>query len=187
MNFSYLGEDCNDNGTVANTTTTSNAGTYTTSDTNGRGTAIVSLAGNVSDLTFYWVSQSQLFILNSDPSPVFSGDWKLGKTYRLGVQGSIKIHSMEPVPSTQVDLTASGGDVSIATQTADGVSSLTTHLYKDIAGAIQTPYPAVSTCTYSVVLISQVTFGGGGCGANPPIPYLNSLNTAYVLGTDSLH
>ena len=75
--------------------------------------------------------------------------------------------------------------MSIATETADGISSVTTQLYRDIAGAWQTPNPNTFTCTYSVVSIGRVTLTGSGCGANPPISYLNSLNAAFVLGTDS--
>ena len=72
--FSFLEQDCNDNGTVTNTDNTytptnTTLNTYTTADTNGRGTGILSVAGNISDLTFYWVSSTQLFIVNSDPSP----------------------------------------------------------------------------------------------------------------------
>lgn len=33
--------------------------------------------------------------------------------------------------------------------------------------------------------IGRVTLTGSGCSANPPIAYLNSLNTAFVLGTDA--
>jgi hypothetical protein len=74
-----------------------------------------------------------------------------------------------------------GGDVSLATETADGISSVTSQLYRDVAGTWQN---ASTTCTYSVILIGRVTLGGPNCGANPPILYLNSLNTAFVLGTD---
>ncbi len=62
----------------------------------------------------------------------------------------------------------------------EAVPSLT-QLYRDVAGAWQT---ASTTCSYSVVSIGRITLGGSGCGDNPPIPYLNSLNTAFVLGTD---
>ena len=74
--------------------------------------------------------------------------------------------------------------MSIATETADGVSSVTTQLYRDVAGAWQTPIQHF-TCTYSVVAIGRVTLSGSNCGANPPIPYLNALNAGFVLGTDS--
>jgi hypothetical protein len=188
LSFSYLQQDCNDNGTVTNTTTTSTGqngtlNTYTTADANGRGTAIVSLAGNVSDLTFYWVSATQLFIVNSDPGPFFSGDWKQEEV-PIGSSGFNQNSFNGKSAFYASGLGSAGGDVSIATQAADGVSSVSTRLYRDIAGAWQTPNPSTTTCSYSVVLIGRVTFGGGSCGADPPIPYLNSLNTAYVVGTD---
>ena len=90
--FSFLEQDCNDNGTVSNSTNTLTStntlvNTYTTADTNGRGTGILLVGGNISDLTFYWVSSTQLFIINSDPSPTFSGDWQQedGAARQLGI------------------------------------------------------------------------------------------------------
>jgi hypothetical protein len=74
--------------------------------------------------------------------------------------------------------------VSIATETADGSSSVVTQLYRDVAGAWQTPDPDDFTCTYSVVSVGRVALTGSGCVPNPPIAYLNSLNSAFVLGTD---
>jgi hypothetical protein len=189
--FSYLEQDCNDNGVVSNTTntlTTTNTtvNTYTTADTNGRGTGIILVAGSFSDLTFYWVSSTQLFIINSDPSPTFSGTWQQ-EDVPLGSQGFNQASFNSNVASYSSGLVpaGAGGDVSIATEAADGISSATTRLYRDEAGTWQTPNPSTSTCTYSVVQIGRVTLGGGNCGANPPIPYLNSLNSAFVVGTDS--
>jgi hypothetical protein len=185
--FSYLEQDCNDNGTVSNTTnvisTTNTVNTYTTADTNGRGTAILAVAGNVSDLVFYWVSGTQLFIVNSDPSPTFSGDWKQ-EDVPIGSTGFNQASLTGKIASYSSGLSVAGpsGDVSIATESADGVSSIATRLYQDIAGAWQT---SSSTCNYSVVLIGRVTLGGGSCSANPPIPYMNSLDAAFLLGTDS--
>jgi hypothetical protein len=72
--------------------------------------------------------------------------------------------------------------VSIATETADGSSSVVTQLYRDVAGSWQTP---TTTCSYTVVSTGRVTLGGSNCGSNPPIPYLDTLNTAFVLSTDS--
>ena len=187
--FSYLEQDCNDNGTVSNTTnvitTTNMTNTYTTADTNGRGTAILAVAGNLSDLVFYWVSGTQLFIVNSDPSPTFSGDWKQEDVPISGTGTGFNQQSFNGnIASYSSGLGPSGaaGDVSIATESADGVSSVATRLYQDIAGAWQT---TSTTCSYSVVSIGRVTLGGGSCSANPPIPYLNSLDAAFVLGTDS--
>jgi hypothetical protein len=188
--FSYLEQDCNDRGTVSNSTnilTSTNTldNTYTTADTNGRGTGILLVGGSPSDLTFYWVSSTQLFIINSDPSPTFSGDWQQ-ENVPLGSPGynAASFNSQVASYSSGLGLSGAGGDVSLATETADGISSLTTELYRDVAGAWQTPDPSSSTCSYSVVLIGRVTLGSG-CGATSPISYLYSLNTAFVLGTDS--
>ena len=185
--FNYLEQDCNDNGTVTNTTTTNiNASTtvdtYSTADTNGRGTAILSVAGNVSDLTFYWVSSTQLLIVNSDPTPMFSGDWQQ-ESVPIGSSGFNQASFNGKVASYSSGLgpSGAGGDVSIATETAEGISSVVTKLYRDVAGTWQI---ASTTCNYSVVSIGRITLGSG-CGANPPIPYLSSLDTAFVLGTDS--
>ena len=189
--FSYLEQDCNDNGTVSNTTntlTTTNTtvNTYTIADTNGRGTGILLVAGNLSDLTFYWVSTTQLFIINSDPGPFYSGDWQQ-ESGQFASQGfnHASFNSTVASYSSGLGPSAASGDVSIATETADGSSSLAIQLYRDIAGAWQTPNPDTFTCTYSVVSIGRVMLTGSGCGAFPPISYLNSLNTAFVLGTDS--
>ncbi|HMD84582.1 MAG TPA: Ig domain-containing protein [Terriglobia bacterium] len=186
--FSSLQEDCNDDGTVSNTTntyTTTNTtlNTYSTADTNGRGTGNLLVAGNFSDLTFYWVSSMQVLMINSDPSPTFSGDWQQEEV-PLGSSGFNQASFNSNVAAYYNGLVQSGagGDVSIATETADGSSSVVTQLYRDVAGAWQT---ASTTCSYTVVLIGRVTLNGSGCGANPSIAYLNSLNTAFVLGTDS--
>jgi hypothetical protein len=186
--FSSLEEDCNDDGTVTNTTNTytitnTALNTYSAADTNGRGTGNLLVSGNFSDLTFYWVSSTQLFIINSDPSPTFSGDWQQEET-PLGSSGfnQASFNSNVAAYSSGLGLSGAGGDVSLATETADGHSSVVTQLYRDVAGAWQT---ASTTCSYTVILIGRLTLNGSDCGAHPPLAYLNALNTAFVLGTDS--
>ncbi len=186
--FGSLQQDCNDNGTISistNTYTPTNTpvNTYTTADTNGRGTGILLVSGSFSDLTFYWVSSTQLFIINSDPSPTFSGDWQQDSA-PLGSKGFNQASFNSNVASYASGLGLSGaaGDVSIATETANGSSSVSTQLYQDVAGTWQT---STTNCTYSVVASGRVTLSGSGCGANPPIQYLDALNTAFVLGTSS--
>ena len=139
--------------------------------------------GSFSDLTFYWVSSTQLFIINSDPSPTFSGDWQQDSA-PLGSKGFNQASFNSNVASYASGLGLSGaaGDVSIATETANGSSSVSTQLYQDVAGTWQT---STTNCTYSVVASGRVTLSGSGCGANPPIQYLDALNTAFVLGTSS--
>jgi hypothetical protein len=188
--FNYLQQDCNDDGAVTNTTNTFSltntlVDTYTTADQNGRGTGIITVNQNISGLTFYWVSLTQLLVINSDAGLTFGGDWSLVQE-PIG-SPSFKQSSFSGTVasySTGIGLSGAGGDVSLAPETADGVSSVTVRLYRDITGAWQTPNPTISTCNYSAVAIGRLTLGSG-CGATPPIAYLNALNTADVLGTDS--
>ncbi len=188
--FGFEEQDCNDNGTVTSSTNTltpipgSTVNTYTIADTNGRATGTMLVDGSFSDLTFYWTSPTELLVLNSDPAPVFSGTWQqemvpIGSSSFNAGAWNAQVAGY----SSGVGLSAAAGDVSIATETADGISSESTQLYRDIAGAWQTPNPDTFTCSYSVVAIGRVTLGG--CIPNPPILYLVSLNTAAVLGTDA--
>ncbi len=185
--FSYLQQDCNDDGTVTNTintstTTNTQVNTYSAADTNGRGTGIISVGQGTSTFTFYWVSPTQLLVVNSDPSPNFSGVWQqetvpegskgFGQT---SFQGNVVFYS------TGLAQSRAAGDVLLATETADGSSSVTSKLHLDAAGAWQ---DTSTTCTYTVVSIGRVTLTGSNCGVTPPVPYLNALNSAFVVGTD---
>ena len=50
---------------------------------------------------------------------------------------------------------------------------------------LRAPGKTTSTaCTYTVGSIGRTTLTGGNCGATPSIFYLNSLNSAFVLGGD---
>jgi hypothetical protein len=187
--FGYWETDCNDNGTVSNITnslipTGTVVNTYTAADTNGRGTGILLVNGSLLDLTFYWVSTTQLFIINSDASPTFSGDLEQEQV-PTGSQGfsNASLNTTVASYSSGVGLSGAGGDVTLATDKADGVTYITNEVFRDVAGVWQTPNPATSTCPYSVVSIGLVTLGSA-CGADAPISYLYSLNHAFVLGTD---
>ena len=185
-NFSYLQQDCNDNGTVTNTVNTSTptstlVNTYTAADQNGRGTGIISVGQGTSYFTFYWVTSTQLLVVNADPSPTFSGLWQQEKVPEgntsfdhTSFHGNVAFYASGLAAG-------SAGDVSIATETADGINSVTSTFYTDVAGAWQT---ASATCTYTVVAIGRVTLNGTNCGATPPISYLNAMNSAFVLGTN---
>ena len=61
------------------TPTTTLVNTYTAADQNGRGTGIISVGQGTSYFTFYWVTSTQLFVVNSDASPTFSGQWQQQK------------------------------------------------------------------------------------------------------------
>jgi hypothetical protein len=184
--FSYLQQDCNDNGAVTNTINVSTSAntqvnTYSAADTNGRGTGIISVGQGTSDFTFYWVSTTQLLVVNSDPAPTFSGNWQqqnvpvASTAFNQGsFDGQVAFYSSGIGPS------GAGGDASIGIENANGATSVTSNIYRDLAGAVQT---LNTTCTYTVVGIGRVTLTGSACGANPPIAWLNTLNSAFVLGT----
>lgn len=187
--FSYLQQDCNDDGTVSNTvtivTTKTNTtlNTYTSADTNGRGTGILSVNGNISDLAFYWTSNTELLIVNADPGTAFSGDWTL-QTPPSGSPGfnQSAFNGTVAAYASGVGPSGVGGEVSIAAEVANGSSSLSSQFYRDVAGAWQN---TSTTCSYSVVSIGRMTLVGGNCGANPPILYLDALNSGYLLGTNA--
>jgi hypothetical protein len=185
--FSSLEEDCNDNGVVTNTvnistSTNTQVNTYSAADSNGRGTGILSVGQGTSTFTFYWVSQTELLVANSDPSPYFSGVWQQ-ETVPAGSKGfgQKSFDSNVAYYSSGLAQSQAAGDVLLATETADGASSVASKLYLDAAGAWQ---DSTTTCTYTVVENGRVTLAGNNCGANPPVFYLFNLNTAYVLGTD---
>jgi hypothetical protein len=185
--FSYLQQDCNDNGTVTNTvntstTTNTQVNTYSAADINGRGTGIISVGQGTSAFTFYWVSTTQLLVVNSDPSPTFSGVWQqqqvpAGSTAfkQNSFSGNVALYSSGLAQSQ------AAGNALFATQSANGVSSVTSQLYLDAAGAWQTSSTA---CTYTVGSIGRTTLTGSNCGATPSTFYLTSLNSAFVLGAD---
>ena len=183
-----LQQDCNDNGTVTNTTNTSTTtntpvNTYTTADTNGRGTGIISVGREPPRLTFYWVSTDATLYGQLRSQPHLQRGLAAGECAARQSSGSIKLPSMAtwPIYSSGLPIRG-GGDVSIATETADG----TVPSRPSFTGMWRAPgNPARATCTYTVVSIGRITLGGSNCGANPPIPYLITLNTAFVLGTDS--
>lgn len=187
--FSYLQQDCNDDGTVTSTVTTSTGSTgttlntYTAADTNGRATGVISVVGNASDITYYWVNIGQLLMLNADASPTYSGTWTL-QNVPAGNSGFNQGGFSANLAGywSGVQPSGVGGDTSVAYVVSDGISSETTQVYRDFASTWQ---PASTTCNYSVVAIGRITLSGGKCGNYPPIPYLNAVDAASVLGTDS--
>ena len=136
-----------------------------------------------SSFTFYWVSATQLYVVNSDPGPYFSGLWQQVNAPVGGI-GFKQIHFNGNVAYYSSGLADSqvAGDVLLATETANGATSVTAKNYLDAAGVWQ---DFNTTCTYSVVSNGRVTETGANCGAAPPIFYLNAINSAFVLGTDA--
>jgi hypothetical protein len=185
--FSSQEQDCNDNGTLSNTTNTyvptnTLINTYTIADQNGRSTGIITIGQNVSDLTFYWATASELFVINADPGIASSGDWVQENApsgnSRFNQQA---FNSNVAAYSSGLGSSGASGDVSIATETGNGNTSVAAQIYLDSAGAWQ---DSSTTCTYSVTANGRLTLTGSNCEANPPISYLNALNSAFVLGTD---
>ncbi len=186
--FTSLEEDCNDNGTVTNyvntsTITNTQVNTYSAADSNGRGTGIFAVGQGTSGFTFYWVSLTQLLVVNSDPGPYYAGIWQQ-PVIPQGSRGFLQIHLQGSLASYSSGLAQSqaAGNVLLATQNSDGASTITSNLYLNSGGVWSN---SANTCTYTVVLNGRVTLAGNNCGANPPVLYLNSLNNASVLGTDS--
>ncbi len=190
--FGLLEEDCNDNGDATNITqsftiTGTTVNTYTPSDNDGRLTGIMLVNGNLVDVTFYWVSYTQLVMINTSSSPVFSGDLQQEQV-QSGTSGFSNASLYGPIASylSGLELPASGtafGDVSLATESADGVSSITVQLYRNEEGVWLTPDPQTSSCTYSVVLVGRMTLGST-CGASTPVSYFEAVNTGFEVGTD---
>ena len=107
--------------------------TYTIADANGRSTGNSVVGQNTSDLTFYWATASQLFMINADPGITFSGDW-VQENVPSGTSGfnQRSFNSNVAAYSSGLGLSGASGDVSIATETANGVSSVTAQLYLEL-------------------------------------------------------
>jgi hypothetical protein len=80
-----------------------------------------------------------------------------------------------------VSLDGTASDTSMETATADGASSLSMMFYEDRAGTMQVSNSL--TCTYSVEPNGRVTLSSttDGCGGTPPVFYLTSLNTGFIV------
>ena len=145
-------------------------------------TGIITIGQNVSDLTFYWATASELFVINADPGIASSGDWVQENApsgnSRFNQQA---FNSNVAAYSSGLGSSGASGDVSIATETGNGNTSVAAQIYLDSAGAWQ---DSSTTCTYSVIANGRLTLTGSNCEANPPISYLNALNSAFVLGPD---
>ncbi len=191
--FGFLEEDCNDGGTVTNTTqtftvTNTTVNTYTPSDNDGRLTGIMLVNSSLLDVTLYWVSTTQLVFINSNASPVFGGDLEqeMVPTGSTGGFNNTALSSQVAAYSSGLELPASGtafGDVSIATETPSGSTSVAIQLYRNQDGTWLTPDPQTLTCPYSVVLIGRMTLGSA-CGASTPIAYFDGANSAFLVGAD---
>jgi len=180
--FYDLDQDCNDTMTMTNLIAPDAAGTYTTLDANGRGTAVITLGGANSNLTFYAVSGSQLLAVNADAGPWASGEWDQQTVPAAGsgfTQASLNGNMVFYLNGVSLDATASAA--SMETASADGTSTLTIMFYEDRAGTMQVS--STLTCTYSVAPNGRITLSSNsyGCGGTPPVFYLTAANTGYIL------
>ena len=185
--FSSQEQDCNDGGALTNTsntntTFTNGLNTFSTPDASGRVTGTLSVGENTSGLTLYWVSSSYLLTVNSESSPTLSGALLLEQV-PLATSGfsQASLNTTVAAYSSGLAPSGAGAEVSVAVESANGASALTSQLYQDVAGALQT---SSTSCTYAVVLIGRGTLGSS-CGTTLSLFYLTSLNNAYVLGTDT--
>ena len=124
--FYDLDQDCNDTMTMTNRIAPDAAGTYTTLDANGRCTAVITLGGINSNLTFYAVSGSQLLAVNADTGPWASGEWDQQVLPAGGsgfTQASLNGNIVFYLNGVSLDATASAA--SMETASADGTSTLT--------------------------------------------------------------
>jgi hypothetical protein len=184
--ISNVQEDCNDHATI--TSPTGGAGTYTTFDPQGRGTATIQVGTTITNYVYYSVSASEFLLVNSDPIVALSGEADLqslpsGVGFSAGsLTGNLAFYL------SGLSGAGSGATSSVNLATADGVSSLTITSYADHLGLfLGTPPPVSLTCTYIVVGNGRVTLSGSGsgsgCGANPPVIYLSAPNTGYLVDT----
>jgi hypothetical protein len=175
-------QDCNATGTLSNGS--SGSGTISGSfDSNGRGTAALTVGGSASHFTVYMVSSSKLLMVNSDAAFAVSGEADLQtvpvggfmQTSLLGT-GTMYLNGLSG---------SAGGKSQLGLGVADGVSSLALTTYIDAAGTWETPLPTLATCTYAVASNGRVALSGASCVSAPPIIYLTGLNAGFVLGTDA--
>ncbi len=180
--LSGLEQDCNDAWNILSIAVPNVAGTYTSLDASGRGTAIVSTTAANSNLTFYAVSSSKLLVVNADPGPFLSGEWDQQSVPASGAgftQASLKGNMVFYLNGLSMEGTAS--TVSVETATADGNSLLAINFYEDRAGATQSSIPL--TCTYAVEPSGRVFLSSDtqSCGSNTPVIYLTSANSGFIM------
>jgi len=180
--LSNLEEDCNDAWNIISSAVPSVAGTYSTLDSNGRGTGIITLGATNSNITFYVVSGSQLLELNADPGPFASGVWDQQTAPPGGTgftQASLNGNMVFYLNGLSLVGTASA--VSLETASADGNSSIAINFYEDRAGQMQ--ISSTLTCSYLVESTGRVTLSSltQSCGSNLPVFYLTGVNAGFIM------
>jgi len=179
--FANVDQDVNDAGTpTANMTGLT--GTYTNLDTNGRGTASFYDGGNLtSTATLYMVSASKLLFLQSS-TPFLIGELDQ-QTVPSGGFTNSSLNGPAVFFTNATDNGGGGADAHFGLFSGNGTGSATVADYDDDDG-ISSPVDNYS-CTYSVGSNGRVTITGGTgrCAKHPPVFYLTTANTGYIVGT----
>ncbi len=154
-------------------------GTYSTFDSNGRGTySLQNGATSEGSGTVYMVSTSDLLDLAANKyleGELVQQTVPNGGFSASSVSGNIALSQTSLNSSSQ-------GEVTLGLLNGDGISSLTINLYQDKGGTWQTPQSM--TCTYSMGTNGRMTLSGENC-TGAPLFYFVSSDTAFELGTDS--
>ena len=180
-NFNDIDQDINDAGTPTANVTGLN-GTYTNFDSAGRGTAsFYNGASLTSTATLYMVSASKLLFLQSS-TPFLIGEFDQ-QTEPSGGFSNSSLNGPAAFYTNAADNGGAGADAHFGLFSANGTGNATVADYDDDDGTLS-PVDNFS-CTYSVATNGRVTITGGTgrCANHPPVFYLTSGNTGFIVGT----
>jgi hypothetical protein len=182
-NLSNGAGDVDDNGVPASTTFT---GTFSAVNTQtGRGTATLTINGNLTHYAFYVASSVQIIMVATDAisSPANLTVWSITQQSSSAFSDS-SLNGVGVVEVTGSDVVG-GNPVSEAEAgllTTDGQGNGSISLDQNDGGTLTQLH---NSGTYTVAANGRVTLSSS-FGANPPVFYLVGRNQAFVVGTDSL-
>jgi hypothetical protein len=182
-NLSNGAGDVDDNGVPASTTFT---GTFSAVNTQtGRGTATLTINGNLTHYAFYVGSSVQILMVATDAigSPANLTVWTIAQQHSSSFSDS-SLNGVGVVEVTGSDVVG-GNPVSEAEAgllTTDGQGNGSVSLDQNDGGTLTQLH---NSGTYTVAANGRVTLSSS-FGANPPVFYLVDRNQAFVVGTDSL-
>jgi Putative Ig domain len=173
--------DIDDDGVPASTTFT---GTFSNPDSQtGRGMAMLTINGTMTNYAFYIVSSAQILMVSTDPAPANLTLWSIARqpstaftNASLNGVGVIEVNGTDVIGGNPV----SEAEAGLLTTHGDGTGSLS--LDQNDGGTLN---QFSSSGTYNVAANGRVTLSSS-FQTNPPILYLVSQNQAFVVGTDSL-
>ena len=172
--------DINDAGTVSQMVALTGSYGQTVDATSGRGTATLAINGATSNFTFYVVSSSEIFMLetestNPENQLVGSAEKQLisnsGSNNNLGGNAILELSGLQ---SSSPDVIVGLGGFTASN------SSFTLNTDENAAGTLTSLKYSGSYAVNSTT--GRVTFNNN---AFPAVMYLSVPNTAFVLGTDS--